>query len=50
MDPDMILGCILTAVSLGVVVGVTLWCRGAINRIAEKGERTAREILKDSRK
>ena len=47
MDQDTILGCILIVAGLSAVVYLTLWSRRTINRIADKGERSGREIVKD---
>ncbi len=47
MNKDIIIGCIITVVSLISVAGLTFWCCRTIDRIARTGYRTARETLKD---
>ena len=47
MDLDIVFGCIAVALSLGLIVGLVLWSRRSIDRIARSGPSTAREILKD---
>lgn len=47
MNKDIIIGCIITAVSLISVAGLTFWANRTIERIARKGCRTARQTLKD---
>ena len=47
MSLDAVLGCVVTVLSLGALVGLALWCRNAIERTAAGRGGTAREILKD---
>ena len=44
MDPDVIAGCVVTVVALGLLTGLVLWCRRRIDRIADRGFGTVREI------
>ncbi|MHC4289433.1 MAG: hypothetical protein ACYSOF_10010 [Planctomycetota bacterium] len=48
MDTDILIGIILTAVSVAIVFTITLLSRASIERIAANGCRTARETLKDT--
>ena len=49
MSVDTLIGCVILAVALGLLVGLTLWCRRRIERIALSRSRSAREISKDFR-
>lgn len=49
MDTDTVVGVIALIVSVVTMVGLTLWSRGRINRIAEKEATSARELLKELR-
>ena len=44
---DVILGCLIVFVSMGLCGGLVLWARRNIDRIARGGYRTAREILQE---
>ena len=46
MSGDTLLGCAVIACALGVIVGLTLWSRRAIDWIARSRAGSAREILK----
>ena len=46
MDKDILIGIILTGVSLSTVILLTVFSRARIERIASEGYRTARETLK----
>ena len=47
MNTDIIIGCIVTVVTLVSVAALAIWSRGTIERIARAGYRTARQTLKD---
>ncbi|MBN1419167.1 MAG: hypothetical protein JXP34_10345 [Planctomycetes bacterium] len=47
MDLDAVAGWIVVACALGAIAYLTLWSRRAIDRIAARGPRTARAILKE---
>ena len=47
MSLDAILGSLITLASLAALVGLALWSRNSIERIADGRAQTAREILKD---
>lgn len=47
MDIDVIIGISVLTCSLGLLLYLTWWARGRINKIEEKGPGTARELLKD---
>ena len=49
MSVDAIIGCAVLVAALGLLVGLTLWCRRRIERIALSRSRSAREISKDFR-
>jgi len=47
MSRDLVIGCIILAVSLTLLVALTFWSRRRIERIARAPGRSAREIEKD---
>jgi hypothetical protein len=47
MNTDIMIGIVLTAVSLLAVITLTVWARRSIERMASDGYRTARQTLKD---
>ena len=47
MDGDAIVGCVTILVALSTIIYLTLWSRRAIDRIADRAERSAREIVRD---
>ena len=47
MDLNTIIGVILVVASLGLIVGLVLWSRRAINRISRGGPRSARSIIRE---
>lgn len=47
VDLDAVAGWIVVACALGAIAYLTLWSRRAIDRIAARGPRTARAILKE---
>ena len=50
MDLDAIIGCTVIICALGLIVGLLLWSRRVIKRIAGKGAASsARQIMKDLR-
>gem|GEM_PF-626865 len=49
MDNDAILGWMLVAGALSLITYLVLWSRRTINRIAERGLRSARQIVKELR-
>lgn len=49
MDLDLILGCVVAAAALGFLTVLVLWSRRSIDRIAEKGYKSFREIMKGLR-
>jgi len=50
MDLDTIIGCAVIICALGLIVGLSLWSRRVIERIARKGAASsARQIMKDLR-
>jgi len=49
MDGDILLGCIIAGAALGLITYLVLWSRRTIDRIAERGSRSAREIVKERR-
>lgn len=46
MPDDLLVGCALLALALGLLVGLVFWSRRRIERIAARGARTLRETLK----
>ena len=48
MDVDTLVGCIAIAGALGVLTLLTFWSRRKIRRIAERGEQSLREIMRDA--
>ena len=50
MDAEIFFGIIVIFLSLVLIVALVLWSRRRIERIARTGPRSAREILKDSRR
>jgi hypothetical protein len=48
MDLHTVLGCLLVAGSLGTILYLVLRSRRRIDRIAESGYRSARQIIKDT--
>jgi len=44
---NVLIGCVVTACALALIVGLVLWSRRTINRIAKNGFRTARQTLKE---
>ena len=50
MDRDTILGCVVIVAALGFITYLVLWSRRTIDRIAESGLRTAREIVRELRR
>jgi len=50
MDADTVVGCVVIAAALGLILGLVVWSRRAIERIARNGKgSSAREIMKDLR-
>ena len=49
MDGDLIVGCIILAGALGLLTFLTFLSRRSIERIAEKGYHSFREIVKGLR-
>lgn len=49
MEADAILGIVVGAAALSLLAGLVLWSRRAIERIAARGSRSAREIVRDLR-
>ena len=49
MDNDTILGWMFVAGALSLITYLVLWSRRTINRIAERGFRSARQIVKELR-
>lgn len=49
MDKDLVVGTLVLIGALSIVVGLVLWSRYVIERIARRGLRTARDIMKDLR-
>jgi len=47
MEGDTIVGCIAIAAALGLLTYLTFWSRKTIDWIADKGQRSAREIVKE---
>ena len=47
MNSDVLLGCLIVAAALGLCAGLVVWARRSIDRIARRGYRTAREILRE---
>ena len=47
MEPDALLGLVVLAASLGLLAVLVLWSRARIERIARRGYRSARQILKE---
>lgn len=50
MESDAILGLALLGVSLAILVALVVWSRLRIDRIAKRGYRSARQILKEDRR
>jgi hypothetical protein len=48
LEPDLLIGCIILGAALALHVVLVIVSRRRIHTIAEKGSRTAREILKGS--
>ena len=44
VDTDIVIGCVATALALGLVTTLVLWSRRRIDRIADQGFGTVREI------
>jgi len=49
MSWDIVIGCAAAGAALAVLVGLVLWSRRRIERIAARGYGTARQIEKDQR-
>lgn len=49
MTVEAMVGCVIVLVSLGLLVGLTVWSHRAINRIAERDLKSVRDIVKDLR-
>ena len=49
MDADLIAGCVILVVALGLLTHLTFVSRRSIERIAEKGLHSFREIVKGLR-
>ena len=47
MSKDQILGMIIICLSLGFILYIVLWGRKTIERIREKRQQSAREIIQD---
>ena len=47
MHPDAFLGIILLSGALLLILGLVLWSRHSIERVARKDLKSAREIVKD---
>jgi len=47
MNTDVTIGCIVAAAAMLIIVILALWSRRTINRISDKGYRTARQTLKE---
>ena len=47
MDKDIALGCLLVAVALVLITCLVIWSRRQIDRIAERGYGSVREITKE---
>ena len=47
MDLDTLIGCLLVAGALGVLTGLVMWSRRSIERIAQNGFGTVREIREE---
>ena len=47
MEGDTIIGCIIIACALCLMTYLTFWSRRTINWISTKGQRSAREIVKE---
>jgi len=51
VSQDALIGFIVIVASLGLIVGLVIWSRRAIERIARKGGiSSAREIMRDMRR
>jgi hypothetical protein len=50
MDTDIILGCLICVSALAALTVLVFWCRRRIDRIADRGSTSAREILQDMRR
>jgi hypothetical protein len=50
MDFDTVLGIFVVLVSLAAMLGLVLWSRRTINRIARNALSTAREIMQEFRR
>jgi len=44
---DVILGCLVIFVSVGLCGGLVIWARREIDRTARRGYRSAREVLQE---
>lgn len=47
MSKDLILGIVIICLSLGFILILVLWGRKTIERIKEKNQQSAREIIQD---
>lgn len=47
---DALIGVILIALSLGLMIGLTLWSRRSINRTARDGYPSARTVVRTRRR
>ncbi|MFC2167222.1 hypothetical protein ACFLQZ_04590 [Acidobacteriota bacterium] len=47
MSKDLILGIVIIGLSLGTILTLVLWGRKTIERIKEKNQQSAREIIQD---
>ncbi len=47
---DALIGIILVALSLGLMIGLTLWSRRSINRTARDGYPSARTVVRTRRR
>ena len=47
MDADTVIGCFIVACALIFITYLTLWSRKTIDWIDAKGQRSAREIMKE---
>lgn len=47
MDTDIIIGSIVIVLALGLIIFLVAWSSRAINKIARKGLRSARDITRE---
>jgi len=46
VEADAVLGCVVLVAALGVMSGLVIWSRIAIDRIAEKKQKSVRDIVR----